>query len=79
MDLDEDSIQGIEEKIQSNRSKLEKLVDLYMEGLIDKEIYFHKKEEIENFVRTKYLTKFPDLEDKFSIHLILLNQFHIYI
>ena len=47
MDLDEDSIQGIEEKIQSNRSKLEKLVDLYMEGLIDKEIYFHKKEEIE--------------------------------
>ena len=27
-----------------------------------------KKEEIENFVRTKYLTKFPDLEDKFSIH-----------
>ncbi len=27
-----------------------------------------KKEGIENFVRTKYLTKFPDLEDKFSIH-----------
>lgn len=47
MDLDEDSVQGIKEKIQSNRSKLEKLVDLYMEGLIDKEIYFHKKEEIE--------------------------------
>ena len=46
MDLDEDSIQGIEEKIQSNRSKLEKLVDLYMEGLIDKEIYFHKKKKL---------------------------------
>ena len=46
MDLDEDSIQGIEEKIQSNRSKLEKLVDLYMEGLIDKEIYFIKKKKL---------------------------------
>lgn len=27
-----------------------------------------KKEEIENFVRTKYVKKFPDLEDKFSVH-----------
>ena len=43
MDLDEDSIQGIEEKIQSNRSKARKLVDLYMEGLIDKRFIFIKR------------------------------------
>ena len=51
----------VEEKIQSNRSKLEKLVDLYMKGLIDKEIYFHKKKKLKkNFHELNQKMKMTD-------------------
>lgn len=72
-----DDIKECESRISSNKLKLDKIIDMYLNELIDKDSYIKKKsdiekniqclnEKMENLNKSKYIPK-TKLEDKLSI------------